>query len=319
VRKAAYGFLVLAAIAVAAAGCAGDRRHKVAKTRLPQTAVQPVRTPAPQAVRSPASLPPPKGPASPAPLRPIVQTYILSKTGENDLESFRQLLATACSDPNRYQQLKTRIDQTSRNLDAAATALVYATRNKFMVTKTDLQIYEAYYADRCEMGRRMAECAQGVAMSAEQACDCGAGYVGAARYGAGAGEVIADAYARTAAPACRAAADRATGPERARYLAQLGRTQIKQDFSGAQATLQRAIDAGFRRAEIDQARNVLHMVETSSVLTPLALLQGAKPYLARAWAAGSREVGPTLESFDQLSRVRKLNYDFARAWADMMR
>lgn len=234
-----------------------------------------------------------------------------------------EIMRRGCDEPSAYEQLKRRIRSTARSGDARATSLVHPQRNVFHVSATDIGAYELYYPSACERSRRFAQCSASSGLSAEQACDCIAGYMGATSYGPGAGEtIVSNAASRSVGErACTAAAQRTSGREAARYTAQLGRLQMYAP-SGTRTgflTLQRAVDAGYGRANLDIARAYLRDIEFGGATDHVRLYRDAMSRLALARNAGARETDLVVESFQQLADVRQFNMNALRLWMEFNR
>jgi len=237
-----------------------------------------------------------------------------------EIRNFNTIMDQGCSAPGDYERLKQRIRSTATSATARANSLVAPQRNTFHVTTTDITIYETYYPNACTRAARMRQCAEAQNLTAEEACDCVAGYVGATAFGAGAGEVIAASTParRVGEQACSVAVSRATGLTQARYRAQLGRMQL---YAGGGTrtgalTLQRSVQDGFDRAHIDIARGYLRDIEFGGAgpADQRRLYAFALDSLAVARRAGARETDAVVCSFAQLRDVRGFNWDVWQSW-----
>ena len=229
------------------------------------------------------------------------------KWNNQQITDFVGFIGKSCNDPNAYASIKAELSRVATGPDAVANWLLYPKRNAYQKTITDVAAIEAYYPNACQRAERMNQCKSGTELTAEQACDCAAGYPGDVQTGVGAGEIVALTNRSISLRACRIAIDRAQGLTRARYVAQLGRAQLFDAGGTANGanTLKEAIAAGYRRAEVDIARARLRDVEDGGA--PTDELKPALLHLAAARMAGARDTQAVLQSITEVALIKKWN------------
>lgn len=237
------------------------------------------------------------------------------------------LLDKGCNDPADFNRIKAQMQSTANGAGAAVNRLGRPGRNDYEKMGSDLQVQEAYYPNACQRVEQARQCLQAREYSAEEACDCLAGFPGDARIGVGAGELVVSANWRRGVETCSAAAQRATGADKARYTAQLARAQtFSNDLFQARKNFDAAASAGYSRANSGAAFLAIRDVEfgTSGFPGyPVSQVQDifgiAADYLRKARLAGHRDTPAIAKAADQVAASIKFNMSVIAAWGELQR
>lgn len=226
-----------------------DQRQSGPQTPLPRRNEQARSTSPRQAVPAPAAIPP-NGP------------YRLDAV--KGLATWRDAFAKAAHDPAGFAKFRESLIATANSPQAKAQILAYGPkRNDFEKFLTDYDLYKLYNRNAETLLSRQNQCMAPREYSAEETCDCLAGFPGQTTIGPGAGELITREAHTTAIKACGAAVTNATNPtEKARYLAQRSRAQVyTTDPAQAVSWADEAIASGYKRAAIVKAEANLWDIE----------------------------------------------------------
>ena len=232
------------------------------------------------------------------------KTYTWSSS---EIANFIQIFERGCNEPSKYRDTLKKFESLSVSPDAAATAMVFPRRNNFQVFLTDVYSIEAYYPDSCVRANRIKQCRSGIEATAQQACDCLAGFSGDVEFGVGAGELVIRQNRKMAIAACASAAEHSTGELRARYLAQLGKAKIHENngtFDGAEI-LKSAIRDGYLRANVEIARAYILDVELWGESEKYLL--GSRKFYFGAMDAGAKEVSAIANSMLQVILIKRFD------------
>lgn len=179
------------------------------------------------------------------------------------LTIWRDLFAKAAHSPDEFAKIHSNMARDANGSQAMANSLVAPRRNDLQKVLTDYDLYKLYYKNPELLLSKQTQCLESRDYSAEETCDCLAGFPGDTLIGPGAGELVLGSNHSMAVKACGVAFANASDPAlKARYRAQQARAQVHTtDPAQAMTWANEAVAAGYRRATIVKAEANLWDVE----------------------------------------------------------